>query len=558
VTREIETLVDAGRHAHRALVLGDLSAVGSTLRALEATNHIEARAWSAAIRSELWLAEPRYGTRLPASWLSEFVAAPLQAREGAVLALANRARAAVLDFDERTLRELEPLARDLSQGLSDEGVLTADLVCMWAVLARGDAATARERSREAASHAAKAELAALVVEIQALRALASIALGEHDVALDVARRASLMARTEGLPQPEFLAHLSLARARRYARQPHLSLRILEALIGVAPSPWQPWLAWESLLAAGARSPATDHARQDRSPADALHALFCAARAGDRRSFDELIAALVAFTGGFALARTELLELIAALETRRASPTAELSAWRDGQSVLTPPSIHGLRVRASEQDETAAAYVLVQPGERGARMLHWSLALVSQLPVARIPQSQRAQGRVETLLAVLALAGPEGLDEAECFSRTYGFSFIVDVHRGVFDVLLHRARGALGALGEVTRRERSLALEVAQPLLIPDPRVSQRTTDRVLRLLAERGAASARDAAALLGISLRSAQSALSELATSGACDARKDGRSVAYVVEDTIFSEPSKRLVATDLTGLTTPDIKPA
>jgi len=390
----------------------------------------------------------------------------------------------------------------------------------------------------------------LVVEMQALRALASTALGEHETALDLARRASLMAHTEGLPQPEFLAHLSLARARRYARQPHLSLRILEALASVAPKPWQPWLAWESLLSAGSRSHSPSFA-EPSTPAADLHALFFAASAGEHSRFDASVAELAARTRGFAVAGTEMEELVAALEPHRASPTPALSEWRHGVSVLTPPAIHGLRVRATENEETAAAYVFSQPGEPGARLLHWGLALVSRPPVARIPQSQRAQGRVETLLAVLALAGPQGLDEAECFSQTYGFSFIPDVHRGVFDVLLHRARGALGALGELQRGERGLVLEVFQPLLIPDPRVSQRTTDRVLRLLAERGSASARDAAGVLGISLRSAQSALSELATSGACDARKDGRNVAYVVEDTIFSEPSKRLLAADLTGLT-------
>jgi hypothetical protein len=122
---------------------------------------------------------------------------------------------------------------------------------------------------------------------------------------------------------------------------------------------------------------------------------------------------------------------------------------------------------------------------------------------------------------------------------------------VFDVLLHRVRAAVEGLAELERSDGRLALRTSSALLIPDPRVSQRTTDRVLRLLAERGPASAKDAAGLLGISLRSAQVALAELATSGACDTKKDGRNVAYVVEDTVFSEPSRRLVASDLTGLT-------
>jgi predicted ArsR family transcriptional regulator len=92
------------------------------------------------------------------------------------------------------------------------------------------------------------------------------------------------------------------------------------------------------------------------------------------------------------------------------------------------------------------------------------------------------------------------------------------------------------------------LEVlANPLIVPDPRICRRTTDRVLRLLATRGQASARQAAASLHVSLRAVQGALNELAHSQACTVTRDGRSVLYTVEDTIFSQPTQRFRLADL-----------
>ena len=64
-------------------------------------------------------------------------------------------------------------------------------------------------------------------------------------------------------------------------------------------------------------------------------------------------------------------------------------------------------------------------------------------------------------------------------------------------------------------------------------------DRVLQLVAKRGSVTAKDAAGALGIPLRSAQSALKELVEGGACKLRRDGRKVAYEVEDTTFREPT-------------------
>jgi hypothetical protein len=52
------------------------------------------------------------------------------------------------------------------------------------------------------------------------------------------------------------------------------------------------------------------------------------------------------------------------------------------------------------------------------------------------------------------------------------------------------------------------------------------------------------------VSLRAAQGALKELSSAGACQLRRDGRTVEYVVEDTVFSEPTQRLAAEGLRSL--------
>ena len=193
---------------------------------------------------------------------------------------------------------------------------------------------------------------------------------------------------------------------------------------------------------------------------------------------------------------------------------------------------------------AAAYVLLVPGSAGVRLLCAGVALALSAGAARVRQSRRRHGRVETLLAILALAGPAGLDEPSCFARAYGFAYVPELHRGVLDVLVHRARMAVDGVAVVSRTSGRLTLVTTRPLLIPDPMTSRSTTDRVLRLLAERGRASARDAAVALGLSLRAVQGALNELAGNHACVIERDGRRVAYVIEDSVFSEPTGRFTA--------------
>ncbi|HXU61546.1 MAG TPA: hypothetical protein VN962_07600, partial [Polyangia bacterium] len=132
-----------------------------------------------------------------------------------------------------------------------------------------------------AARAASERRAAAVVQICALRALFAIEAGDHAAGLALARRGSLMARTEAIPSAEWLANLALARARRYARQTHLAVRILEALDRVTAATWRPWLDWERLLAGG--TIAEDQVTAGGAAA-ALQKLLATARAGDRGAF----------------------------------------------------------------------------------------------------------------------------------------------------------------------------------------------------------------------------------------------------------------------------------
>ncbi|HVT08987.1 MAG TPA: helix-turn-helix transcriptional regulator [Polyangia bacterium] len=413
-------------------------------------------------------------------------------------------------------------------------------------LARALASLLRGEPAEAdlgtlASGAAGAGMASAVVEIRAVRALFAIEAGDHAAGLALARRASLMARTEGIPGAEMLANLALARARRYSRQTHLALRIVEALDAVAPPEWRAWLDWERALAGGHLAGGTAW------PASGLQALLAAAQAGDRAAFLRHADAVRAATVPRPL-RREVAILVAAIDPREpldepgeggvaeTAARAELLAWRNGTAALPPAPLHGLAV------QPGAAYVVLQPTGESARCLQAGAALLAGPDAVRLRQSRLTHGRVETVLAILALAGPGGLDEATCFARAYGFNYVPALHRGVFDVLLHRVRGAIDGVATIVRTPGRLALVTTRPLLIPDPRTSRSTTDRVLRLLAEQGRATAKEAAARLGVSLRTVQGALSELAASQACVVERDGRAVTYAIEDSIFSEPTQRL----------------
>ena len=154
----------------------------------------------------------------------------------------------------------------------------------------------------------------------------------------------------------------------------------------------------------------------------------------------------------------------------------------------------------------------------------------------------AQGRVEGVAAILAAAGPEGMEFVESFEQAYELRLrsrsAPRYVRGALAPFASLSRGGGGA----RTREGSLRLRPRNALLVPDPRCARPVHDRLLRVLAREGRATASDAAHKVGLSLRAVQDALKTLIEEGVCVSESEGRHVVYLVEDTTFSETTARL----------------
>lgn len=464
---------------------------------------------------------------------------------------------ALIDFDLGALRALvdsERLRWARAPRAHGEAALELATAELWCEVAGGVRDVDPERAAQLERRALEARRAALVVQLCAARSLSAELSGDRDRAVEMARRASRMARTEGLPEAEFLAHLVLARARRSKHLPHLAVRVLCALAEVATTAFQPWIALELFLAGASPSDIQallPEVERGRSPARrAVRALFALSeltRHGDRGRFGSMKQELLDALSGFAPLRNDYAELLDALDSRAevGARRPELAAWCYGGTDIAPPTVHGLCVRAESEsgvDDLAECYVVAGPAVTPRRILGLGATLVDVPNVVRLRRTRRKQGRVECMAAVLGLAGPAGLSTECAFERAYGFAYVDEVHRGVVDVLMQRVRAYLGDGAELLRSQGRVWLEVRRPLLIPDPRSAPRAYDRLLRLLAREGSARAVDAARESGLSVRAAQNALKELIDAGLCTQRKEGRQILYAVEDTTFSEPTRKL----------------
>jgi hypothetical protein len=310
---------------------------------------------------------------------------------------------------------------------------------------------------------------------------------------------------------------------------------LGALVRLAPPSFAAWIAWELVLSGGPDAVATLALTE---PHASLLAMIEAARGGDRAALDRAFAALNTKLAGLPGFLNDVAIARSALDARASldADPPELAAFRRGDLDEPPLGILGLAASADDDDAPVSIACF---GARAVRFL--SIAAPLTGVTARLEASQRKQGRTDIALAVLALAGDEGMREEELFRRAYGFAFARNVHRGVLDVLLHRARKHLDAHGELARDEGHLTLRLNGPLILVDPRCSPREDDRVLRMVARRGKATAKEASDALGIPLRSAQAALESLLQVGACTRERQGRSVEYRVDDTTFQEPTAR-----------------
>lgn len=506
-----------------------------------------ADAWGAALRAVAWLASPEHGVLPTLDAVEAHDSGDVDTAEAAGICCAVAERAALLAFSPLNLRAWLELHERLQPSPSSQSGLWLSIGRGWLAIMDGAVDSVDEAAGEVRRIAASQRLPVLSIEATALRAMAAAASGDEQSATKLARRASRMARTESLPQQEYLVNLILARVRRTGGQPYLASRILNALVAYASAPWRGWVTWELILAQGATR--TELAPMLPGPARTatagLHALALAAQDGDQPAYDAASAAARNGTAGFAALRGELERLLAIVD-----PRTDLSGlpaewtWCRGEGGLPPLGLHGVcgldsRVGGLHRE---TAYVLTVPEREGRRLLAISRGLMGPSTVV-LDTEKRPQIRTDSAIAVLLLAGSAGLSEDDLFLRLYGFPFDAALHRAVRNTLYTRVRARLGDVGCLDRADGQARLVPLAAFAAPDPRASPPAEHTLLSVLAKAKHMSARDAAAALGMPLRTVQLALAELAEDGACQVVAQGRGHVYVLEDTTFSEPSQHLV---------------
>jgi hypothetical protein len=530
-------LVETGESALRQCYEDALRATfGDLERALEGLAN-EWSAWSPALRALRYfaLARPEPSELPSLDEISRFVGATAADRGVASLAAAQRVRAALLDFDgpaiERARAVLEDLAGDLAGSEAGDWLAVAD---GWSRIARNlpvDAALPEVEGR--ARHRGNADQ---VIEASVARAFSAELDGEIEEALSIARRASRMARSESMPQLEFLAHLCLARLRRVSGHPHLTMRIVSALAAVATPPWRGWIAWEKILC-GADVDAANAGELPR----ALAAVVGAARHGDVTTFARTSGELLAQAERFAPILADAQHLLAAIDPLSDLHRAPASIGIFGRGEIhdVPRGLHGV----CDVDVNAGAphvYVFSAPGHVPRRVLApgAGLARAAAPGIAEIRGDGR-QLRTDSAIAALALAGESGSEEGELFRQLYGFDYEPARHQSVRGVLYGRIKKRLGDAGELVREEGRVRI-AHRGLLVVDPRSSPPPEQRILSILAERKRSGAKAVASELGIPLRTVQEALRRMRDDGVVRSEKAARGLHYILEDTTFSEPTR------------------
>lgn len=547
--------------AHAALAAGwtgDFGPTAKLLAEIDRATTPEASAWVAGLRAQWWHAEPKRGAIPAVADLEKLVGAkgsdPLALRLGVGAACAQVERAAILFFDPDGLEAWCALHERALAGI-DAGAerLWLDAARAWQRLFAGDVEGAEQAAKTAAPAAQTARLAPLMIELASLRALTALLGGLVEEGTSQARRAARMAQADGLPQPQYLAHVVLARARRLGGRAHLATRILAALGRVAPRAWQGWIRWEMLLAEGARAGTTEVLApadlpgaklRDRAgrASGSLRLMILAAARGDRAGFASQANQAYDDVAGFPALAAEIDPVAIAVDAygdlSRAPPA--LAAFLGGATTEAPPALLGLSAPiAGVPDAATLAWAVAWPDRPARRVLGIGVPLAGEVRDAT-EQRKRKPGRGETTIAALALAGAAGLAKEDLFAQVYGFAYAAHLHQGVLDVLLHRVRQHLGDTASLARDGERVVLTAHAPFVVPDPRCAGPLDDQVLRLLAKRGAGTAKDASEGLRIPLRTAQAALQQLVQQGACTIERQGRQIQYKVEDTTFSEPTR------------------
>jgi DNA-binding transcriptional ArsR family regulator len=453
---------------------------------------------------------------------------------------------AILGFDEGALAAWITRRTGASEGDLVSADVAADVARAWLALMRGASASVAAGAGELFARASSSRDPSRVIEVTALRAMLALSAGQLSEAAAFARRASLMARTEALPEAELLANVTLSRLRRHSGKPYLALRILESIGRTDAARAAPgWLEWERFLAGGAETsaPSGDPNGPALGAVEAGRRALGAARAGQRDGFEQHAAELERASAGFADMRLEARGLCALLDPTRTADEP-LAGFRRGEHDELWLGLASVPASLAASEPSPGILAVARPGERGSRLLRDGLGLFGPCRTF-FEAGSRVHGRTDAALAVLVLAGPDAQPEEAFFQRVYGFAYASAKHRGVLDVLLHRVRQRVATSGTLLRASGGLRLELSEAIAVADPRCSPPAAARVLSALSRQPTATAETIAVRLGITPRAVQMALRELVSDGACEMRRSGRQVRYQLLDSTFSEPT----GTDVLG---------
>jgi DNA-binding transcriptional ArsR family regulator len=479
--------------------------------------------WAVAARALSWFARPEAGEAPSLDAIDQVGGL------GAPEALSHVARAAFLTLDHDALEGAYACAA--ARSLDVRGGLWTRTIGGWLTAMDGDGKRVADEGAVIFREASTAALPVLAIEGTTLAALGRMLSGDVPDAIALARRASRMAQTEHLWLSHYFASVVLARLRRLSGRPHLAGLVASACLAVTPPAFAGFLLWERLfsgLADPDRTPATIAERAWQSAARIVTGRD--SHAGDAAND------LMTLVAKSAMHRNDAHDLLCALDpehpVRDGSPVAR---WVTGVVQETPAALSGLTPPAwADASPDAAPVASSWPkGRSGRRILGFA---VSPAFERLAPHGARA-ARPEAIASALALAGDDGVALPDLFASVYGFAFRRDLHEPTFKVERHRAKKLLEPVADLESTDGRATIRVRTAFVVQDPRCQRPLPDVLLRHLATPGGATARELAERLDVPLRSVQQALKELTADGACVSAREGRKVAYTIEDTTFCE---------------------
>jgi hypothetical protein len=513
--------IEAAEQAVSAARRGDLTPVAPALAALDSIGDPAARAWLLALRALVASFDPDRAEAPRPEEVDDLPLGDPAICHAVAVTCARMVRLRVLALDAAALVPwIERLQRiECADPTRLRGAAAA--ARLWhALLGLEPAALGADADALLAAAGGEPSSSA-AIEATALRALVAAAAGGSAAALEHATRASRAAEGTGRPEDQYITSLVLARLQRRHGRPQAAHTILRALGRNAAPAWLPCIACELILAGGEpearvlvdRFPLALAAAPSARVARAALGLLSAARAGDRAAFttarDQLDAALPAgpVLGADGRALASLLDPT----TEAGSPL--IAEWRTGQRDHIPLGLDGGGVRPG-------VFVHAAPGGPAARLLR------AGLPLAGVPAQPEGDAAAETGLALLALAGPEGLDRNRFFAAVHGTDYAHSQHEASLEALVANMAARLDGTGRVDRPAHGLTLALAleRPMAVPDRRCVPAVAERVLRVVAALGSTDAEGAALPLGLPVDVVDRALEQLVAEGACRTCGEGR----------------------------------